>query len=474
MIAEILLIVFLLACGGVLVYLYQDHVKNVATREKIASEERERSRLNEAVKDQQRRERFRAIVLRELKAGGFASFRLDQVAIKCQVSMEFAIEAAKSIYVEFLKKVVSDDVVTPSEREQLGQLARGFRLPLEWVESTDKEVIQGHYKEKVKSVFADGKVTSSELFDLDIVRRSLGLSMEDASKTAVPDVRAAYLALLGAISDTGIVTDSDKAEIWRIKKVAGLEGKEIAQLIRLESLNLFRRCFATVVQDGILTKEEKELLAWFQSEVDLPNEQANHFLDQIRRAERFSELRQGNLVQARTKKLLEGGELCYYDDSCMIVVTTKRSENSIRGEILITNKRVAFVSDKKSFSFAPWKIIDVDTEGNRKVILKVDARTGSGEYFVGNAEEVEAILVGLAKKLKYSSAESYSSTLTRHIPPAVKREVWARDGGQCVQCSASDYLEFDHIIPHSQGGANTAGNVQILCRRCNGEKSDRI
>jgi len=35
-------------------------------------------------------------------------------------------------------------------------------------------------------------------------------------------------------------------------------------------------------------------------------------------------------------------------------------------------------------------------------------------------------------------------------------------------------LEFDHIIPVAKGGANTIDNVQILCRRCNGQKSDRI
>jgi 5-methylcytosine-specific restriction endonuclease McrA len=35
-------------------------------------------------------------------------------------------------------------------------------------------------------------------------------------------------------------------------------------------------------------------------------------------------------------------------------------------------------------------------------------------------------------------------------------------------------LEFDHIIPHAKGGANTEGNVRLLCRRCNNEKGDRI
>jgi hypothetical protein len=55
----------------------------------------------------------------------------------------------------------------------------------------------------------------------------------------------------------------------------------------------------------------------------------------------------------------------------------------------------------------------------------------------------------------------------RHlIPTAVKLEVWARDGGRCVECGASDDLHFDHIIPFARGGSSlVASNVQLLCAR---------
>jgi HNH endonuclease len=48
--------------------------------------------------------------------------------------------------------------------------------------------------------------------------------------------------------------------------------------------------------------------------------------------------------------------------------------------------------------------------------------------------------------------------------------VWQRDGGRCRQCGARSQLHFDHVIPRSWGGASTADNVQILCRRCNLQK----
>ena len=64
---------------------------------------------------------------------------------------------------------------------------------------------------------------------------------------------------------------------------------------------------------------------------------------------------------------------------------------------------------------------------------------------------------------------------TRLIPSAVKREVWKRDRGRCVDCLSEDNLHFDHIIPFSKGGSSlVAENIQLLCARHNIEKSDRV
>ncbi|MGV0157167.1 HNH endonuclease [Rhodococcus sp. GB-02] len=43
-----------------------------------------------------------------------------------------------------------------------------------------------------------------------------------------------------------------------------------------------------------------------------------------------------------------------------------------------------------------------------------------------------------------------------------------------MECGASTYLEYDHIIPFSRGGASTEGNVQLLCRACNLAKGARV
>ena len=63
---------------------------------------------------------------------------------------------------------------------------------------------------------------------------------------------------------------------------------------------------------------------------------------------------------------------------------------------------------------------------------------------------------------------------SRRISQDVKDKVWRRDEGKCVKCSSNENLEFDHIIPHSKGGANTYRNIQLLCEKCNKSKSAKI
>ena len=63
----------------------------------------------------------------------------------------------------------------------------------------------------------------------------------------------------------------------------------------------------------------------------------------------------------------------------------------------------------------------------------------------------------------------------RSIPARIRAQVWERDGGRCVECGSTSDLTFDHVIPLALGGAgNIAGNIQILCARCNAQKGVHI
>jgi hypothetical protein len=61
----------------------------------------------------------------------------------------------------------------------------------------------------------------------------------------------------------------------------------------------------------------------------------------------------------------------------------------------------------------------------------------------------------------------------RHIPAAVKREVWRRDAGRCAfvgsggRCLEEAFLEFHHVVPYADGGPATTTNIELRCRSHN-------
>lgn len=102
------------------------------------------------------------------------------------------------------------------------------------------------------------------------------------------------------------------------------------------------------------------------------------------------------------------------------------------------------------------------------------------EEFILLAKEMELRKQKKFEKLKKivelsEKIDGQDDTFKREsIPDDVKIYVWQRDGGKCVKCNSQENLEFDHIIPISKGGSNTARNIQLLCEKCNREKSGQI
>ena len=71
------------------------------------------------------------------------------------------------------------------------------------------------------------------------------------------------------------------------------------------------------------------------------------------------------------------------------------------------------------------------------------------------------------------------ATRSRHVPAAVKREVWKRDGGQCAfegtngRCAERGFLEFHHVVPYAMGGETATTNLQLRCRAHNAYEAEQ-
>lgn len=134
---------------------------------------------------------------------------------------------------------------------------------------------------------------------------------------------------------------------------------------------------------------------------------------------------------------------------------------------------------------------DYESSGNRALItialnklLLIHIEDDKGEetnhfdLIVGtfnlNIEDREDGTEEITISMKEEDQEEAPKKRSRRISQKVKDLVWNRDGGECVECGSNENLEFDHIIPHSKGGANTYRNIQLLCEPCNRSKSAKI
>ena len=98
----------------------------------------------------------------------------------------------------------------------------------------------------------------------------------------------------------------------------------------------------------------------------------------------------------------------------------------------------------------------------------------SGDYTWGILSALGVLIIGLRIVEAFSRASAPAARRTRSIPQDVKIAVAVRDQGLCQHCGTSaGPMQYDHVIPYSMGGDNSAENIQLLCQRCNAAKSNR-
>ena len=100
----------------------------------------------------------------------------------------------------------------------------------------------------------------------------------------------------------------------------------------------------------------------------------------------------------------------------------------------------------------------------------------------GDAAEIfdraVTLLVDQLERQRFAQTERARATKpspgpSRHIPAAVRRAVWRRDGGCCAfvgtegRCGERAFLELHHVEPYAVGGGATEENIELRCRAHN-------
>ncbi len=209
--------------------------------------------------------------------------------------------------------------------------------------------------------------------------------------------------------------------------------------------------------------------------LSLPVESTESIRKNVRVARAIHAVRTGRIKPlSETKGLVvRNSEVVWHQCNAVSVARSRAGEISRNEGILhVTNMRLVFTSRTSPDEIQLQDINAVEIDGP-SIHLTGKSQTRSCE-FETRWPDVAAEYIRYVLGLFHRNTDVGFQANSRRIPQDVKTAVWQRDGGQCVECGADDYLEFDHIIPFSKGGANTVENIQLLCRRCNSQKSDSI
>ena len=90
---------------------------------------------------------------------------------------------------------------------------------------------------------------------------------------------------------------------------------------------------------------------------------------------------------------------------------------------------------------------------------------------VANLERTR--LAATTRPARVGRPQTARTTRSRHVPAAVKRAVWERDGSRCAfvgrqgRCRETGFLELHHVVPYADGGSTSVANLQLRCRSHN-------
>jgi hypothetical protein len=279
-------------------------------------------------------------------------------------------------------------------------------------------------------------------------------------------------------AEDGIITAEEEAHIRKVLAESDITWEEACELLSEKTRSFVREVLADAISDGVVTQEEQDELIRY-IELFLVDDLEHEVMSVIRRTNVIYNLGRGVLTHPLPSYpiWLKSGESIYFETYARYVKEAGVQAEEIFGALYVTNTRIEFLSDDFNLSKPLSSIRACESTCWSELLLNFNPLNGSGSYLMEDAQLAEAYIIALTKSSNRTGSLSYGTCTVserRKISKEVRHAIWIRDAGKCTECGAVDYLEFDHIIPVSKGGSNSSQNIQLLCRRCNGKKSDRI
>lgn len=387
--------------------------------------------------------------------------------------------AAKRVFEGLVQHAWRDDVITPEEKHTLEWAGVALAIsPVECSRIRD-DAARERFEAAFRAALEDGRVDDTERAVLQRIAASVGMSTSQFVAERFSKESAAMMkSLFAEITRSGGLSPEDWKALETTARRLGIDDESFGRALESQADRLVERMLADAKADGFMSSAEVGAIRWIRRTLRLSPSLQKYLDEQLGFAEFLLDVEEGRLPSVLCRSVeLRAGEIAHLESHAFFQRARSRSGrqylHTTPGILVLTDDRLVFVgASTHQVGLANLLSITATHEG---FYLQCAGRAAGHYILPGMAPGVAGALVrSAARRANQTLVQQPTDAPSRHIPRDVRQRVWQRCGGRCVECGATHYLEFDHIIPHARGGSSTDQNVQLLCRGCNSLKSDRI
>lgn len=388
--------------------------------------------------------------------------------------------AAEFVYRRMLERGWSDGKLSPRQQELAKWAGRRLELPPQTETAIGLEFARRQFAVSLAQAMEDGILEDHEERELQEIASSVGSTVAEFARTFFRTEGESFLrgVFLACVADSHLSQEEWEHLLATTRKL-GLSQQEMLRAVQPQARQFVEHVLADAKEDGRLSPHEDATLKWLVENLGLPGDYRRYVEAEVELLRLLTNIDDGKLpaISPPAGIAVRAGEIVHFHGNAIwrqvrMLKSGPRVDDH-QGTLTLTDNRLIFSSPTKAQSIKYRRIVSHDGRVDH-INVQIEGKPLYTFFLAQPSPVVPAVFdaaVAMSNQTKVARVESKPS---RHIPRDVRQRVWQRYGGRCAECNADDYLEFDHVIPVAKGGSNSDNNIQLLCRRCNLKKSDRI
>ncbi len=409
-----------------------------------------------------------------------SGFDLDKLIRTMDCTATDVQVATKAYYNRLSLKYWKNGIPDEKQKRMLALVAEKLRFRSNEVAKWNEYIAATYFGACLADVLADGVVTDTELEKLSQISSFSDQPVRTFLRQHMYEEGVGFLrGVFAEAATTGVLDPRLWANLVQSAQQIGFTSQELTSAISPLAQSFAEHVLADTKADGHLSGSEEGYLSWLLRSFEFGPEFDAYVREEMAKLRDKTLNASGNLTAIAIPKgiHLQAGEIPYFLQQSTLrcepqLKSVSRSEE-YAGYLLLTDNRLLFRSKTKQVNIS-YRSIVVWNATAARIEVSIANKPPMNFSFSGGQMFSPQRFDPLIRMHSQALQRRLDGAPDRHIPLDMRRRVWQRLGGKCAECGAAEYLEFDHIVPVAKGGGNSDQNVQILCRRCNSNLSDKI